>query len=105
MLKKFSLGFIAFWQALGLVVYCGLVGLLIWRGNQWFGPVTSFVGPILFLSLFVVSTLICALLALGYPIVLFWLRKQKIEALKLVGYTSLWLLFFILLFIFMLLYF
>ena len=95
-MKKPSLGFIAFGQALGLVLYCGLIGLLIWKGNRLFGPVTSFFGPLLFLSLFTASTLVCALIALGYPVYLFWEKKQGVRALKLVGYTVLWLVFFIL---------
>lgn len=93
--KNFSLPFIAFWQALGLVIYCGLVGLLFWRGEQWFGPARFFLGPVLFLVLFVVSALISALIVLGYPFVLFWEKKKTIEALKLVIYTTAWMMFFI----------
>ena len=97
--QKVSLGFIAFLQAVGLVVYCSLVGLLIWRGEKWFGPVTSFFGPVLFLVLFVVSALICGFLALGYPIYLFWEKKQRTQALKIAAATTAWLLFFVCLFI------
>lgn len=32
--KKCSLSLIAFLQATGLAVYCGLVALLFWKGNQ-----------------------------------------------------------------------
>jgi len=95
--NKFSLGFIGFLQSLGLFSYCSLVGLLFWKGNEWFGKVPNFWGPLLFLSLFVVSSLICALLALGYPIFLFWEKKKKAEALRLVGWTALWLVLFVLL--------
>ena len=97
--KKFSLPFLAFWQALGLVIYCGLVGLLFWQGDTWFGPMLSFLGPVLFLVLFVVSALISALIVLGHPFILFWEKKKTIEALKLVIYTIGWLIFFILLII------
>ena len=97
--KKFSLPFLAFWQALGLVIYCGLVGLLFWRGETWFGPMLSFLGPVLFLVLFVVSALISALIVLGHPFILFWEKKQTIKALKLVVYTIAWLIFFIFLII------
>lgn len=100
--KNFSLPLIAFLQALGLVVYCSLVGLLFWRGNKWFGTPHTFLGPSLFLVLFVVSALISALLILGYPFVLFWEKKQTIKALKLVVCTTAWLIFFILLAIFLL---
>lgn len=92
--KKWSLGFIAFLQALGLVIYCILVGLLFWQGETWFGPPFFFLGPTMFLVLFVASALISALLILGYPIILFWEKKQTTEALKLVIYSTAWLLFF-----------
>lgn len=95
--KRFSSGFIAFLQAFALVVYCGLVGLVFSQGNKWFGVMHRFLGPVLFLILFVVSVLISALLVLGYPIILFWEKKKRVEALKLVICTTGWLVFFILL--------
>ena len=97
--KKFSLPFIAFLQALGLVVYCILIGFLFWRGEEWFGPIATPFGPALFLVLFVASAIISALLVLGYPFILFWEKKKTFEALKLVIYTTAWLAFFTLLFI------
>jgi hypothetical protein len=100
--KSFSLPFIAFLQAAGLVVYCGLVGLLMWRGERWFGPPYTFLGPVFFLVLFVASALISALIVLGYPFILFWEKKQTFKALKLVVCTSAWLIFFAFLIIFLL---
>jgi len=97
--KKFSLSFIAFLQALGLVVYCSLVGLFIWQGENIFGPPYTFLGPAMFLVLFVASALISALLILGYPFLLFWEKKELVKALKLVVFTIGWLTFFIFLFI------
>lgn len=78
-------------QALGVAGYCGLVGLLFWRGNQWFGKVPNYLGPLLFLLLFATSALVCAVLALGYPAILIWKKKQPIQAVKLAGYTAAWL--------------
>jgi hypothetical protein len=95
--KEPSLTLVSFFQASGLVIYCSLVGLLFWRGDKWFGPITSYLGPILLLTLFVTSALISALLVLGYPIILFWDKKQTTEAVKLVIYTTGWLILFILL--------
>jgi len=103
--KKLSLSFIAFLQALGLVLYCSLVGLLMWQGENIFGPPYTFLGPAMFLILFVASALISALLILGYPFILFWEKKRLVEALKLVVFTIGWLLFFVLLFILILLIF
>ena len=90
---------VAFLQATGLVVYCLLIGLLIWRGEYVFGPMNNFFGPMLFLVVFVVSVLICALLAFGYAIVLFWDKKESKKSVKLVALTTVWLLFYVLLFI------
>ena len=95
--KKLSLVLIALLQALGLTVYCGLIGAIIWRGNKWLGPIKIFLGPTLFLVFFVASALICSLIGLGYPVYLFWEKKQRVEAIKLVAYMSLWLAFFTLL--------
>lgn len=97
--KNFSLSFIAFLQALGLVVYCSLVGYFMWQGETIFGPPYYFLGPAMFLVLFVASALISSLLILSYPFILFWEKKQLIKALKLVIYTIVWLVLFIVLFI------
>lgn len=92
--RKFSLPFIAFFQAVGLVIYCSLVGLIFWRGDKWFGPAQTFLGPAFVLVLFVASALISALIVLGYPFVLFWEEKRTTKALRLVVYTTAWLIFF-----------
>jgi hypothetical protein len=93
-MRKFSLGFIAFLQATGLVIYCSLIGLLFWQGENLFGPPFTFLIPAMFLVLFVVSAIISALIVLGYPFILFWEKKKTIEALKLVIFTAGWLGFF-----------
>ncbi len=98
-MRKFSLGFIAFLQATGLVIYCSLIGLLFWQGENLFGPPFTFLIPAMFLVLFVVSAIISALIVLGYPFILFWEKKKTIEALKLVIFTAGWLAFFTFLFI------
>ena len=99
MIKKFSLGFIAFLQSLGLVVYISLIALLFFQGEKWFGNVPNYWGPFLLLTLFCTSALVSAILTLGYPIILFWEKEKTVEALKLVVYTAGWLIFFIFIFI------
>lgn len=83
-------------QALGVTAYCSLIAILFWRGNQWFGKVPNYIGPLLFLVLFSASALVCAIIALGYPVILFWEKKQRLEAVRLVAQTALWLVFFVL---------
>ncbi len=95
--KKLPLAGISFLQALGLVIYCALVGVFLWKGECLFGPARNFLAPALILIIFVTSALICALVVLGYPIILFWEKKQATEALKLVAYTTAWLALFVLL--------
>ncbi|OGM57481.1 hypothetical protein A3E46_00600 [Candidatus Woesebacteria bacterium RIFCSPHIGHO2_12_FULL_46_16] len=86
-------------QSLGLVAYCSLVGLIIWNVGNFLGTKIGSEGPILLLSLFVVSAIICALIALGYPFIVFWDRKNTKEALKMVGFTAAWLALFVLAFL------
>lgn len=95
--QRLTLNWLGFLQAFGLVIYCSLVGFLIWQGEEWFGPVHRFWGPVFFLALLVVSVLICALLALGYPIFLFWIQRRRRAALNLVIQTAVWLLVLVLL--------
>ena len=92
--KHLSLVKISFLQALGLVAYCSLVGLVLAYGNQWFGKIPQYFAPLLSLLLFSTSALICALITLSYPIILFLKNKQPVKALKLIFYTVLWLVFF-----------
>lgn len=93
--EKYSLGFIAFFQALGLLLYCSLVAVLIFNGNRWFPRITNFTGPLLFLTLFSTSALVCGLIVGSYPFLLFWEKKKTKEAIKLVIYTALWAVFFV----------
>lgn len=104
-MKKLSVPFIGFLQAFGLTAYCGLIGLVVSNGNTWFGPLGTPFGPVLVLSLLVVSVLICALIAGGYPFLVFWNKKNTKEALTLVAYTAGWLLVFVLIYMFLLSFF
>lgn len=92
--KSLPLALIAFLQALGVAVYCGLVALIFWRGEDWFGTASNFLSPTFILMLFVTSALVSALLVLGYPFILFWEKDQPTQALKLVGFTTAWLVLF-----------
>lgn len=96
MMKKMPLGMIAFLQAAGLALYVSLVALLIWQGSHWFDQLNSYLGPLLFLTLFVFSATVCTLIFLGYPFWLVWEGKQTRTALRLVFYSTAWLLAFLL---------
>lgn len=95
MLEKKSLGFIGFLQATGIIVYCGLVGMILWQGDTLFGPMPSLWGPPLLLVLFSTSVLVCALLTFGYAFKLLYVKKEPQKAIKLVAYTALWLMMFV----------
>lgn len=91
MTKKVRLVRLSLFQALGVVGYCGLVGVVFWWGNEWFGKIPNYWGPLLFLVLFSTSALICAVITLGYPAILIWRDKQPVLAVKLAGLTAGWL--------------
>ena len=93
--RKLSLGFIGFLQAVGLLTYCMLIAVLLWNGSKWFGKVPTFTGPLLFLTLFVTSALVCGIIAGSYPFYLFWEKKKTLEAVKLVVYTAIWSVLFV----------
>ena len=88
-------------QATGIVLYCFLVAVLFWKGNSWMGPVNLYWGPVLMLVLLTVSVLICGLLAFAWPVYLFWEKKKRVEAIRIVAAMTGWLFLFVLLFIFL----
>jgi hypothetical protein len=95
-LEKLGIKKIAFLQASGLAVYISVIGVFLYNGNSWL-PVKSALGPIFVLTLLSVSVLICAFLSIGYPVYLFWEKKERITAIKLVALTTKWLLLFLIL--------
>lgn len=90
-MKKLPLGLLAFFQALGLAIYCSLVGLFFWNANHIFPNMRSFLGPTLLLIIFVLSAIVCTLI-FGYnAFIIFWEQKNTKKAIKLLIYTALWL--------------
>ena len=85
-----SLDFIAFLQALGLTAYCSLVAFIMWNGQRWFGHVPNYFAPLLVLILFTTSALVCGIITLAYPFIL-WQKKQTKQAIRLILYTAAWL--------------
>ena len=85
-----------FLQALGVTVYCSLVGIVMWQGSNIFPKVNSYFGPVMVLLLFSTSALVCGLIVFYKPYKLFFADKKK-EAAGLVIQTAAWLFVFLLL--------
>ena len=90
-LEKHSLGFVAFLQATLVFTYILGAGSFIWQAQELFGNMAHVFGPILFLSLFSASALICGLAVFAFPVYLFLSRKKTIQALKVLLYTATWM--------------
>ena len=84
MKKECKLGIL---QALFITFYCSLVGLVMWKGNEIFGRVDSFIGPIAVLVMLSVSALICGLIVFYRPYKLFFANKKE-EAVNVVVSTA-----------------
>jgi len=93
---KISLPFLAFLQATGLLIYISLVSLIFLYGNQIFGKMNNYFGPILFLLIFVLSAIISSILVLGRAGFLFWEKRYK-EAFPLFFWTIGWISFYLIL--------
>lgn len=87
-----------FFQALGVTLYCILIGLFLFNANHVFGPIDKLSGPITFLILFSTSAMICGLLVFYKPYRLFFAGKKK-EAADVVVATAVWLFAFLLVFL------
>jgi len=86
-----------FFQALGVALYCSLVGILFWQGPNIFPKVNPYFGPVMVLLLFSTSVLVCGLIVFYKPYKLFFAGKKK-EAVNLVVATATWLFSFLFLF-------
>ena len=87
-----------FFQALGVVAYCGVIATIMANGNKIFGNIdNSYFGPLAFLTMFATSALICGLTVFYKPYLLFFGGKKK-EAIDTVFSTAVSLLGFLILF-------
>jgi hypothetical protein len=96
-MSKWPLAVIGLTQALGVTAYCSLIGVIFWKGEEWFGRMPDYFGPVLMLTLLSTSALICALTTLAYPAFLIVKKNQPVKALKLIGMTAAWMVLFVLL--------
>ncbi len=81
----------------GVVVYVIIISLIMQKGEEIFGQLNDFTGPVIFLLLFVFSALITGTLVFGPPI-WYYLGGSKKEAWQQFFYNILWL-FIIIVFI------
>lgn len=81
-------------QAMGVMGYCSLVGVIFWQGNELFGQPGRYLGPVVVLILLVASVLICGLIVFYKPYKLFFAGKKN-EAIGVVASTAIWLAVFL----------
>ncbi len=86
-------------QAASVAGYCSLVGYLFFVASSVFGKTPSYFAPVTFLLLFCTSVLICALLFFYKTYLLFFSNKKR-EAIDLVRNTTIWLIVFFIVFLF-----
>jgi len=99
---KLTLPTIGLLETTGLTVYVILVSKIFQHGESWAGGINPTSASIFFLLLFVASALISALIMLGYPAFLFFGGKKK-EAFELVLWSTIWLVGFIAILLFLVL--
>jgi len=85
---------LGFLQALGVALYCSLIGIIFWQAPQIFPKINNYFGPVMFLLLFSVSALVCGLIVFYKPYRLFFDGKKK-EAVDVVIQTTMWLFAFL----------
>lgn len=99
MFKRFSLPFIAFLQASGLVIYIILISIFFNYVTPSFNhQIDEFYAPIIMLLVFIISAVISALLVLGRAGFLFWEKRYK-ESFTLVAYTVGWGIIYLIIFL------
>jgi hypothetical protein len=74
----------------GVFVYTAVVAILLFNGQDVFGPTRSFLIPLFLLLVFMISASITGLLVLGKPLHLY-VNGQRSEALALLAATIGWL--------------
>lgn len=101
MLQKMSPKTIGLLQAFGLALYVTIFAFAVQSFQMWLKGFGVQINPalsiIMFLLAFIISALACSAIAFGYPITLFFDSKKQ-EAMRVVLWTGIWLIFFFILF-------
>lgn len=103
-MKKITLSpfFIGFLQAIGISLYCFFAALLIRNGDRLFGSrVEPFISIVFILIFFCASALICALLVGAYPVYIYFTDSGENlkKALRIIIWSGVWLLCFLVFFL------
>ena len=102
-MKKGKLYLIGLYQALGLLIYCALVGSFMWYLGHSSIPQVEVFGAIFMLLLLTFSVAVCGLIVFGYSVYLAINQKFK-EAISLLMFTLLYCLGFLALILFFIAY-
>ena len=95
-MKKCNPAIIGLIQAIGVVMYCVFIALIIGFLSRNFPQPPSIWGPAIMLTLLVFSAAVTGSIVFGYPAYLF-LKEKKIKiALQILAYTLIYCLLFIL---------
>lgn len=77
--------------AFGIFSYILSISLFMSNSSRWFGKMDNhFFAPVLFLTLFVVSAMVCGLMMFYKPYLLFMEKKYK-DAVNIVFSSTAWL--------------
>lgn len=91
-LSKFESYRLGLLQAILVLAYCTFASVFMFKGDEIFGKIDSFIGPLLFLVLFSTSALLCSLAVFGIPVVLFLENSKNLKkSVEIVAFTALWL--------------
>ncbi len=85
-----SLPLVGLIQAVAVALYVILIAVILNSGEQLFGKMSTFWGPVAFLLLFVVSAAITGALTLARPLMLYFDNHRR-EGIKLFLWTIAWL--------------
>lgn len=94
--KPFSPSKVAFFQALGIIGYISIIVLFAFATEGHDNDSPNYLAPLLAMSLFSTSALICSMIVFYYPIKLYTQKKDFKESANIVIQTALWLGLFVL---------
>ena len=94
-MKKLSLEFIAFLQATALTIYCSLMVTFLWNAEKWFSNIPNVFVITIMILIFTVSALVCAYITLGQAVKIYFEQNNAKRAVKLIGITAAWGIFYI----------